>query len=437
MDLFAEEELPLGFRNFCPDVCTEESERLERAFDVLKYRHLFKRDGVPLEALNVLLPQPLRILGNTSSGSPVDVFSTTLLPPFDVSVKGENPAYDSTSSPSTFRYIAAMVTIFGFLAKYLSRLSRRHFASLPRVDRPWKGNDDWNCGEPKLVVGILMNPEPPIEQLFEEDPLLDTYTPYVVLKFYDHFSDPHSDVKWKKDDSAPDGFAALSDAPQDALPSLKELRGMAESFLRNLPRFVIFALAIILCFELHVMVFFVKGRFGRRGIKQLVKNFKNFKPPTTPKKSLRCVTGSEISKMHTPSPCGSSSVTITPDSLVYVDDIVEISANGSSRLINPIASDSPGLAIPIASDSALIDKTVETSLAPVVNEGRLDDESRGRKRKGKASAVVPVSEGKVESSVGVLVGQVAGCSTPCEAPLPFVAPRKHGRRGRGHGRRRG
>lgn len=50
---------------------------------------------------------------------------------------------------------SAMTTIFGLLAKY------------------WKRNDHRNSSEPKLVVGIPMNPEPPIEQLFEEpeDPL--------------------------------------------------------------------------------------------------------------------------------------------------------------------------------------------------------------------------------------------------------------------------
>ena len=62
MDVFAEEEVPLGSHNSCPDVCTKESDRMERAFGSREYDiSLREISGVPLAL-------PLRVLGNISSG---------------------------------------------------------------------------------------------------------------------------------------------------------------------------------------------------------------------------------------------------------------------------------------------------------------------------------------------------------------------------------
>ena len=283
MNLFAEDGVPLGYSSFSPEVCPKDSEHLERAFDLLKYQYLFKTYGVPLDNQDLLLVRPLRTLGNTSSGSADDVFSSMTLPHFIVSTDGSHLADDS-SSYTTFMHIMAMAAVFGLVAKYLSLECAVKTSAI--AERSWRGeNHDGNCALtlPKEVIGILMNPDPSVEQLFEEDPLVDTYTPYVVLTFYDNDSYPYSDVKLRENlnDSALDGFAARFDAPQDALASLKILRNMTEGFLLDLLRFIALGSAICICFVLHVMVFLVKGRFGRRGIKQLVRRFKKVKSSKT------------------------------------------------------------------------------------------------------------------------------------------------------------
>lgn len=280
MDLFTEDRVPLGYSNASPDVCRKDLEHLERAFDLLKYQYLFKTYGVPLDNQDLLLVRPLRILGNTSSGSAAEVFSAmTPLPYFILSTNGGDSADFSSSK---FTYIMTMAAVFGLVATFLSRESAVKASAI--AEPSWEEHKhDGNCTftPPKEVVGILMNPEQSIEQLFEEDPFTDTYTPYVVLTFHDDDSYAYSNVQWREDDSAPDGFAARFDAPQDALASLKELRNITEGFLFNLLRFIVLGSAIIVCFALHVMVFLVKGRFGRRGIKQLMKRFKKAKSSKT------------------------------------------------------------------------------------------------------------------------------------------------------------
>lgn len=102
----------------------------------------------------------------------------------------------------------------------------------------------------KLVLGILINPEQSIEQLFEGDALANSYTPYVVLEFPEFpDSDVQSDVPFVEDASAPVDLAAL------------------------FARLVVFGMVMFLCAGLRIMVFLSTGRFGCRGIWQLVEQF--------------------------------------------------------------------------------------------------------------------------------------------------------------------
>jgi len=134
---------------------------------------------------------------------------------------------------------------------------------------------------PVFKLGILIDLKywQSVEQLLEDDPLAETYIPFVVLKFPDVYSPVRTDLVSLENASAPDGFAARFDAPQVALLTFQALRYMVEHFPTHLDlaRYVVFGTAIILCFALHVMVFLVTGRFGRRGIKKLIKGFKGAK----------------------------------------------------------------------------------------------------------------------------------------------------------------
>ena len=192
----------------------------------------------------------------------------TLLPP----VSGdEQPLFDRTGIRTASIFI--VIAVFGLLAKYsLSSSSSKPSTTLD--DNTCYG--DCACNEvpsPKSVLAILMSPEQSIEQLFEDDPLADTYTPYIMLQFHDNGSHVRSNVRNLQDASAPDDFAALFDAPQDALPSvlLKDFRSSITFFAR----FVVIWIAVALCFILRAMGFFVTGRFGRRGIKRLLKELRD------------------------------------------------------------------------------------------------------------------------------------------------------------------
>ena len=129
----------------------------------------------------------------------------------------------------------------------------------------------------KLVLGILINPEQSIERLFEGNALANSYTPYVVLEFPENDSDVQSDVPFVEDASAPVDFAALFDALRDALCSFSEVCTTTERSPLDLARLVFFGMAMFLCVCLRVMVFLSTGRFGRRGIRQLVEQFENAK----------------------------------------------------------------------------------------------------------------------------------------------------------------
>ena len=68
MDLFAESQIPFGARPAL--FCRKDAEHEERAFDLLQYRHAFKKFGVPsVTSRDTLPPRPIgsRVLGNTSS----------------------------------------------------------------------------------------------------------------------------------------------------------------------------------------------------------------------------------------------------------------------------------------------------------------------------------------------------------------------------------
>jgi len=133
----------------------------------------------------------------------------------------------------------------------------------------------------RLALGVFINLDhwQSVERLLENDPLSESYTPCVVLKFLDDDSPVRSDVGLPEDASAPDGFAAQFDAPQDNLLSFQTLQYMVEHLPtpHDLARFIVFGTAILTCFSLRVTGFLVTGRFGRRGIKQLIKRFKNAK----------------------------------------------------------------------------------------------------------------------------------------------------------------
>ena len=83
---------------------------------------------------------------------------------------------------------------------------------------------------------------------------------------------------------------------------------------------------------------------------------------------------------------------IVPDCSVLASDVSITEAPMSPTMT--IASGAP--VISIVSRSAFVDETVETSLAPVVDEGSLDDDSwtvfskrrRGRKGKGKVMSAI-------------------------------------------------
>jgi hypothetical protein len=99
MDLFAEDQVPLGVSS--PLSCPQDSEHLERAFDLLQYQHLFKKLGVSsVVDHHILIARVLRILGNTSSGSSVDLLSAPkLLSSLDASsTQGGPQQTDSDSS---------------------------------------------------------------------------------------------------------------------------------------------------------------------------------------------------------------------------------------------------------------------------------------------------------------------------------------------------
>lgn len=128
-------------------------------------------------------------------------------------------------------------------------------------------------------------------------------------------------------------------------------------------------------------------------------------------------------------------ISIVTDSPALVTDASITDATETS--LSPtmaIACGAPVTAI--ASSSAPIDETVETSLAPVVDEGSLDDESwtvlskrqRGRNRRGKLMSAIDDSD---RVSTLETEPSVASSST---LPLPFMTPRKRGRRGHGRGR---
>ena len=68
MDLFAEAKIPFGARPAL--FCRKDAEHEEMAFDLLRYRHAFKKFGVPSVTSRAgLPPRPVgsRVLGNTSS----------------------------------------------------------------------------------------------------------------------------------------------------------------------------------------------------------------------------------------------------------------------------------------------------------------------------------------------------------------------------------
>jgi hypothetical protein len=68
LDLFAEDRAP--FHVSSQRSCPKASEHLERAFELLRYKYLSKKLGVPSVANQyALVVRPLRILGNTSSPS--------------------------------------------------------------------------------------------------------------------------------------------------------------------------------------------------------------------------------------------------------------------------------------------------------------------------------------------------------------------------------
>lgn len=70
MDPFVDDQVPFGVSSSLS--CLKDSEHLEKAFDLLRYQHLSKKLGVP-SALNQRTPiRRLRILGNSSSGSPFE-----------------------------------------------------------------------------------------------------------------------------------------------------------------------------------------------------------------------------------------------------------------------------------------------------------------------------------------------------------------------------
>jgi hypothetical protein len=127
-----------------------------------------------------------------------------------------------------------------------------------------------------LTVAVLVHPEQPLEYFLEGDSLVDSYTPYVLLDFSDNSSQVRSNVPLLEDHSAPDGFAALCDALQDALLFFQELGNLTEKLPgpRDLARFVLLGVAVMLCFALHVVGFFIKGRFRSRGIRRLTEELK-------------------------------------------------------------------------------------------------------------------------------------------------------------------
>jgi hypothetical protein len=75
-------------------------------------------------------------------------------------------------------------------------------------------------------------------------------------------------------------FAARFDAPHDDLLSFQTLQNMVEHLpaRHDVAWFIVFGTAIVECFALRITGFLVTGGFGRRGIKQLIKRFKNAKP---------------------------------------------------------------------------------------------------------------------------------------------------------------
>ena len=79
MDLFSEDQVPFGSSVSSSLSCPKDSERIELAFDVLRSQHLFRKLGVP-SVVNQRSPlRFLRILGNTSSGSSLDLSTATKL----------------------------------------------------------------------------------------------------------------------------------------------------------------------------------------------------------------------------------------------------------------------------------------------------------------------------------------------------------------------
>ena len=78
MDLFVEDEVPFGV--FFSQSCPKDSEHLERAFDLLQYQHLFQKLGVPsVVGQEIIIIRRLRVLGNTSSGSSLDLLPANQL----------------------------------------------------------------------------------------------------------------------------------------------------------------------------------------------------------------------------------------------------------------------------------------------------------------------------------------------------------------------
>jgi hypothetical protein len=300
MNLFVEDQVPFGVSS--PLSCPKDSELSEQAFDFLRFQHLYKQLDLPSivnqHTLVVSLLNSRRV-SETSSGS-FDFWSAAnLLSGFDASspvavamanpsrlppVSGDEESKEEPVSDWTGIGMASaiIIIIVGLLAKLLQS---HQFPSEPSTapEHPLvqdtHSDDDNVCrsecslsfeeASPRLVLGILLDPDQ-AERAFDEDPLADSYTPYVVLNL-----DIRSDVG-PLEHASPD-VAALIDALQGALFSFQELQDMSKKFLLDLPRFVAYGIAILCCFALRFMVFCVTGRIGRRGLRELMKEFKNVK----------------------------------------------------------------------------------------------------------------------------------------------------------------
>ena len=80
MDLFVEDQVPFGVSP--PLSCPKDSEHLEKAFDFLQYQHLSKKLDVSSEINRRTLVRLFRILGNTSSGSSIELLAAAKLARF-------------------------------------------------------------------------------------------------------------------------------------------------------------------------------------------------------------------------------------------------------------------------------------------------------------------------------------------------------------------